>query len=192
MALWTSGVTWNSGALWGPAAPPPLSAPANTHKKENTMQRSNYYPPHLAERPEWHINFAAKLATYGPGLGLTTAQVNNAVADNLYLAHGLGDWISAVRELGPAATAALRVLESGTGGDPFTFTLFTPPALPALPAGVTEVLPGALTRTFGLAQVIKGLPGYTPRPCPTIPTSRRRTRPLMPRRCGRRCRASWI
>lgn len=161
MALWTSGVTWSSGALWGPSAMLPVSAPANTQPKHSVMKRSDYYPVILSQRPEWHTNFAAKLAVYGPGLGLTTAQINNAVADNLYLAYGLGDWISAVREHGPASTAALRVLESGTGGDPFTFTLFTPPALPALPGGVTAVLPGALTRTFGLAQVIKGLPAYT-------------------------------
>ena len=161
MPLWNSGVTWTSGARWGPAAPPSFPAPANTKTKRSTMKRTYYYPIALAQRPEWHTNFAAKLALYGPTLGLTTAQVNNGVADNLYLAHGLGDWISAVRELGPAATAALRVLESGTGGDPFTFTLFTPPTLPALPAGVTEVLPGALNRTFALVQVIKGLPGYT-------------------------------
>ena len=161
MPLWNSGVTWTSGALWGPAAPPSFPAPANTKTKRSTMKRTYYYPIALAQRPEWHTNFAAKLALYGPTLGLTTAQVNNGVADNLYLAHGLGDWISAVREFGPAATGALRVLESGTGGDAFTFTAFTAPTLPTLPAGVTEVLPGALTRTFGLVQAIKGLPGYT-------------------------------
>jgi hypothetical protein len=161
MPLWNSSAVWTSGALWGPVAPPPVPAPRNTKPKRSTMQRQPYYPPILAQRPEWHTNFAAKLALYGPALGLTTAQVNNGVADNLYLAHGLGDWISAVREFGPAATGALRVLESGTGGDAFTFTAFTAPPLPTLPSGVTEVLPGALTRTFGLVQVIKGLPGYT-------------------------------
>lgn len=161
MTLWNSGVTWNSGALWGPPAVPAFPAPQNTQTRRNTMQRANYYPALLAQRPEWHINFAAKLPIYGPTLGLTTAQINNAVADNLYLAHGLGDWISAVREFGPAATGALRVLESGTGGAAFAFTVFTAPTLPTLPAGVTEVLPGALTRTFGLVQVVKGLPGYT-------------------------------
>lgn len=161
MPLWNSGVSWNSGALWGPASPPSVPAPRNTKQKASTMQRSYYYPTVLAERPEWHTNFAAKLLIYGPMLDLSPAQINTAAADNLYLAYALGEWIKRVREFGPAATGALRVLESGTGGDGFTFTAFTPPTLPTLPGGVTEVLPGALTRTFGLVQAIKGAPGYT-------------------------------
>ena len=107
------------------------------------------------------MNLAAKLPGYGPGLGLLTAQINNSVADNLTLAYGLGEWIGAVRELGPAATANLRVLENGTGGDPFAFTTFAAPTPPTLPAGADPVLPGALRRVFNLVQVIKSLPGYT-------------------------------
>ncbi|MBE7495353.1 MAG: hypothetical protein HS117_10425 [Verrucomicrobiaceae bacterium] len=160
MALWNSGITWTSGALWGPAAPPSGPTPANTKPKRNTMPRDKFYPALLAEQPEWHNNLAAKFPLYGPALGFTPAQINNAVADNLYLAYALGDWITRVREFGPAATAALKDLRTGTGNDPFTFTAFTPPTLPTLPAGVTDVLPGALDRTFGLVQGIKGAPGY--------------------------------
>lgn len=161
MALWNSSVTWNSNALWSPSAVPPAASQRNAKTKRNTMQRAKYYPNTLAERPEWHTNFAVKLPIYAAVLGLTPAQLNNAIADNLYLAYGLGDWISAVRELGPAATGALRVLETGTGGDPFTFTTLAPPPPPTLPAGITVVMPGALDRTFGLVQAIKGNPAYT-------------------------------
>ncbi|MFN0075462.1 MAG: hypothetical protein ACKVY0_03195 [Prosthecobacter sp.] len=125
------------------------------------MKRSNYYPNQLPERPEWHTNFAAKLQIYGPALPLTAAQINAAVADNRYLAYGLGDWISNVRDFAPACTAALANLATGTGGEAFVFTPYNTPVLPTLPAGITEVLPGALDRTFRLVQVIKGLPGYT-------------------------------
>lgn len=161
MALWSSGVTWSSGVLWGPAPPAPLPASSNTQRKRNNMKRSEYYPQILTAQPEWHTNFAAKAQEYGPTLPLTDAQVNHTVADNERLAYGLGDWIKQVREFGPAATGSLEVLRYGTGGAAFTFTAFNAPPLPALPPGVTEVLPGALNRTFALVQVIKGLPGYT-------------------------------
>jgi hypothetical protein len=163
MALWNSGVSWNSGALWSPAATPPAATPRNhrTHNRHTRMKRNDYYPKLVPERPEWHTNLAAKLQTYGPALPLTTAQINTAVADNLYLAYGLGDWIGNVREFSPACTAALVNLSTGTGGEAFVFTPYNAPALPTLPVGITEVLPGALDRTFRMVQVIKGLSGYT-------------------------------
>lgn len=161
MALWNSGVTWSSGFLWGPSASPAGPTRENTKTKRNTMQRDDYYPKRLAERPEWHANFAAKFQIYGPQLGYSAAEIDAAVADNLYLAYGLGDWISSVREFGPASTAALKTLASGTGSAPFVFTAYVAPTLPALPAGITAVLPGARDRTFGLIQGIKGRPGYT-------------------------------
>jgi hypothetical protein len=163
MALWNSSVTWTSGALWSPAALPPVATTRNNkrHQKHTHMKRNDYYPKLLPERPEWHINLAAKIQIYGPGLPLTAAQINEAVADNRYLAYGLGDWISNVRDFAPSCTAALVDLSTGTGGDPFVFTPYNAPVLPTLPVGITEVLPGALDRTFKLVQVIKGLPGYT-------------------------------
>lgn len=83
------------------------------------------------------------------------------MADNLYLAYGLGDRIRSVREFGPASTSSLVTLATGTGTDPFVFTPYNAPALPTLPAGAGPVLPGALKRTFKLVQVMKGLPPYT-------------------------------
>lgn len=161
MALWNSGTLWSSGALYGPAALPSGSRANTKPKSTNTMPRSEYYPKLLSEQPDWHLNFAAKLPLYGATLGMTAPQIDNAVADNLYLAYGLGIWRTQVREFGPAATASLETLRYGTGANAFVFTAFNAPALPTLPVGVTEVPPGALARTFGLVRGLKGKPGYT-------------------------------
>ncbi|MBE7496938.1 MAG: hypothetical protein HS117_18505 [Verrucomicrobiaceae bacterium] len=124
------------------------------------MKRNDYYPRRESERPEWHLNFAAKLPVYGPTLGLTAAQINNAVADNLTLAYGLGEWRTNVREFGPAGTASLKDLESGTGSAAFVFPAYDAPALPTLPVGADPVKPGALERTFLLVQEMKGKQAY--------------------------------
>lgn len=161
MALWNSGATWNSGVLWGPAAPPSGPPSRNRDRKSKTMKRNDYYPNRQAEQPEWHTNFAAKLQQYGPALPLTTGQIANGAADNLLLAYGLGEWIVNVREFGPACTADLGRLLTGTGEAAFAFTGYAAPAAPALPPGADPVTPGALTRTFDLVQIIKRSPGYT-------------------------------
>lgn len=160
MALWNSGVTWSSGTLWGPSALPSGPSNANSKTTKTPMKRETYYPRLVAERPEWHANFAAKLIIYGPILGLTPAQVNQGVADNLYLAYGLGDWISNVRDFAPACTSGLVTLSIGTGSEAYVFKPYTAPDLPTLPVGIT-VTPGALTRTFGLIKGIKGMAPYT-------------------------------
>ena len=161
MALWSSGVTWSSGTLWGPVPTPPAPGYANTPHKHKHMRRDNYYPRRLAERPEWHINFAAKIQIHGPALNLTATQINNAVADNLTLAYGLGDWLTNVRDLGPTATASLKLLNNGTGTTPYVFPTYTVATPPTLPAGITSVQPGALGRTFLLIHEIKGKATYT-------------------------------
>ena len=161
MALWNSGVTWSSNTLWGPSAPPSGLPYQNTQPKSKPMKRNDFYPRRVAERPEWHALLAAKLPIHGPTLDLTTAQINNGVADNLLLAYGYGDWKTNLYELGPAGTASLELLASGTGSDPFVFPTYTAPTPPTLPAGITAVLPGALGRTFLLVQEMKAKPGYT-------------------------------
>jgi hypothetical protein len=125
------------------------------------MKRKYFYPADFAERPEWHANLALKLQLYGLALGLTPAEINAGVADNLLLAYALGVWITNVREYAPACTAILETLARGTGVDPFVFPTCTAPPLPTLPAGITAVLPGALDRTMRLAKRIKTLHGYT-------------------------------
>ena len=125
------------------------------------MKRKFYYPGDSAFRPEWHANFAAKLLQYGATLTLPAGEMNAGVADNLYLAYALGVWITNVREYAPACTSSLDTLARGTGAEAFVFPLCIVPALPTLPAGITEVLPGALDRTFRLVRLIKTRPGYT-------------------------------
>ena len=93
------------------------------------MKRQYYYPRVLAARPEWHKNMANKLPGYTTNLPLTTDQVNQGVGDNLMLYYGLGAWITNVRDFAPACTADLRVLEFGTGPDPFAFTSYAAPQL---------------------------------------------------------------
>ena len=161
MALWNSGVMWSSGSLWGPSAPaaaPPLHNPKT---KRPTMKRNEYYPRQLGDRPEWHHNFATKLPGYATAFGLSTGVVNAAVADNLTLAYGLGDWITNVRKFAPACTAGLELLASGSGDGDFAFPGYTAPTPPPLPGGITAVLPGALDRTFLLVKEIKGKKAYT-------------------------------
>lgn len=161
MALWNSGVTWSSGALWSPTVSPPGGTSHHHRTQHSTVKRNNYYPRREPERPEWHLNFAGKLPTHGPTVGLSTAQINNSVADNLTLAYGLGEWKTNLYELGPAGTASLRELESGTGTGAFAFPTYTAPAPPTLPPTADPVKPGALERTFLLVQEIKSKPGYT-------------------------------
>lgn len=160
MALWNSGVTWNSGALWSAAAPSPGTSSHRHRTQPKVMRRNNYYPRRESERPEWHANFAAKLPLYGPTLGLTALQIANAVADNLWLAYGLGEWKTNLYELGPSGTASLRELESGTGDAAFVFPTYAAPTPPTLPPTADPVKPGALERTFLLVQEMKGKQAY--------------------------------
>ena len=159
MPLWSSGVTWNSGALWSPV-PPAGASRVNSHSPPKIM-RDEFYPNSIAVQADWHLNFAIKFPLYGATLGKSPLQINNAVADNLTLAYGLGELRTSVREFGPASTASLDLLKKGTGGDPFAFTTYTAPTPPTLPVGADPVLPGALVRTFGLIKGLKGEPGYT-------------------------------
>ncbi len=160
MPTWNSGSTWNSGILWGPAIP---ASPRirNPKRQPHTMKRQPYYPKLQPQQPEWHHNLATKLPGYATALGLDTAEVNAAVADNLTLAYGLGDWITNVRKFAPACTAGLELLASGSGDGDFAFPGYTAPTPPPLPGGITAVLPGALDRTFLLVKEIKGKKAYT-------------------------------
>ena len=152
MALWNSGLKWSSSILWGPSSGPPNT---NIKSKSKPMRRDNFYPRRVSDRPEWHNNFAAKLLLRGPGLGLTSDQIDNGVADNLTLGYALGDWKTNLYEIGPAGTASITILESGTGTAAFVFPTYSAPPPPTLPAGADPVLPGALDRTFNLVQIIK-------------------------------------
>ncbi len=161
MALWSSGASWSSGILWSSAAPPSGGSTKNKQQKHNTMLRKKYYPQRIEERGPWHSNLAAKLAIYAGILELSPTQSNGGIADNLTLAYGLGSWRLNQHSVGPACTAALADLASGTAGDPFVFPTVTVPTPPTLPVGITSVLPGALDRTFLLVKEIKAKKTYT-------------------------------
>lgn len=158
MALWNGGGTWNSGLLWGPSVPPPLIFRNPKQKKNRTMKRQRYFPKLVPARPDWFGNYAAQLALANATLDLTPADVTASVADARYLEYVSGLWLTATREFGPAATAALEELYDDAGPDPFVLPVFT---APALPAGVVAVPPGALQRIFAFVQVIKTSPNYT-------------------------------
>lgn len=133
----------------------------NRKTKHTRMKRKYFYPSDSSDQPDWHLNFAAKVAFYGALLGMTEAEIKAAVADNLYMAYALGEWINNVREYAPACTSILETLARGTGPEPFVFPAYVPPPLPTLPVGVTEVLPGALDRTLRLAKRLKTADAYT-------------------------------
>lgn len=161
MAQWSSGATWSSGVLWGSASPPLPTFENTRQRRQPTMKRQPYYPKKTGDQAEWHTNFATKLPGYASTLGLIQAEEDNAVADNLILAYGLGGWILAVREHGTACTQSLDTLSYGTGSTNFAFPTAQLPPLPTLPAGITGVKPGALQRTFDLVGILKRKPGYT-------------------------------
>ena len=156
MATWNN-ATWNSGALWGPATPQPPATTNTNKRKTNTMKRQRYFPATVAARPEWFGHLAAQLPVAKAELGLPSAEVTAIVADARFCEYVTGAWITAAREFGPAATAAIEELYDGSGASPFVLPAFT---APALPAGVTAVPPGALQRIFTFVQAIKSRPGY--------------------------------
>jgi hypothetical protein len=125
------------------------------------MKRQPFYPKSLSEQAEWHRNLATKLPGYAEPLTLTAAEVDSAVADNLMLSYALSEWIVSVRDFAPSCTASLETLSSGTGSVTYAFPTHQVPAPPTLPNGITGVKPGALDRTFKLAQLIKSRAGYT-------------------------------
>jgi hypothetical protein len=155
---WNSGLTWSSGSLWGPAPPQPPLVRHNTQPRKRTMKRQEYYPTRLSLQPEWHFNYADRLAENGAAMGLLAADVTASVNDSRHLGYGLGAWLTKVREFGPGATAELETLKFGTGGTAFELPAFT---APTPPTGLTDVLPGALARIFKYVQTIKAAPGYT-------------------------------
>lgn len=157
MANWNDGSTWSSGILWGPIVPPPVTFQPKP-KTKPTMKRQPYFPSRISERPDWFGNFATQLPLANPQLALPAATVTAGVADARYLEYAAGAWLNAVREFGPASTAAIESLYDGPGPVPFVLPVFTPPALPA---GVTPVGAGALARIFALVGTIKLQPAYT-------------------------------
>ena len=125
---------------------------------KGTMKRQNYYPSRSTDQIPWLSNFSLKLPGYETGLSLPSAHVDACVASCNFLIYMLGEWLTAVRTFGPAATSAMDLLASGSGPGPVVLPVFT---IPALPTGVASVPPGALNRLFDLVQIIKNSVGFT-------------------------------
>ena len=116
------------------------------------MKRNTYYPVRQADQIIWLGNFSGKLPALAAALGLTAAQVNDAVADCGWLIYVLQSWLPAGRAWALATTDAVTDALSGDGTTLMVLPVFT---APALPAGVVPVNTGALNRIFALVQAIK-------------------------------------
>jgi hypothetical protein len=100
----------------------------------------------------WLGNFKEKLPGYATALGLTVAQVADAVADCAWLEYLLKSWLPAERAFDQACTETLLAARSGAGAEAMSLPAFN---APALPSGVAAVAPGALERIIALVYVIK-------------------------------------
>jgi len=163
MANWNQ-FAWSAGTLWGPA-PAGAQFHRNKNKNKKNMKKLPFFPRLIEARPEWFGTYGTQLNALGVSiLALAAPDVAASVADARYLEYCSGSWLAAVREFGPACTAALTVLYDQAAADPFVLPAFAPPPLPAanppLPA-VVAVAPGALQRIFAYVQIIKKQPTYT-------------------------------
>jgi hypothetical protein len=166
-AYWDSGdpemyfdnpnLRWGSPAyLLEPGDPgyvPPFPSGNETSKtKKKHMKHQDYYPGRVAEQIAWLQNFADKLPGRATALGLAPALVIALVADALWLAYVLQNWLDAVRAFSLGCTQTALAVQTGTGSAAVALNTFT---APALPTGVTPQLPGSLNRIFTAVQDIK-------------------------------------
>jgi hypothetical protein len=121
------------------------------------MKRQRYFPRKVAQQIIWLENFRTKLASYAVALGLTTDQVNAAIADARWLVYLLLQWQPAVKAWALATTDAVDLAESGDGTALMALPVFT---APTPPTGVVPVNTGALDRIFALVNTINQSSGY--------------------------------
>ena len=145
---WDSG-TWDGG-FWD--EPPSDYFQTKTKTKQPKMRRQEYYPSRIASQVTWLANYFTKLPTYGPICGVIAADVTASVNDAKWCYYVLGLWLSAVRAFAPSTTDAVDDVLTGAGASVVVLPTFVPPALPA---GVTAQLPGALNRIFELIAKMK-------------------------------------
>ncbi len=153
---WDSGF-WDGG-FWDSDVPPPLQNNQTKPKKHKPMKRQKYYPSRLADQANWLENYAAKVAIYGATLGLTAGEITATVNDARWCHYVIGTWLTAVRAFAPSTTDAMDDVLTGGGNSAVVLPAFT---APALPAGTTAQLPGALTRIFDHIGAMKHAAGYT-------------------------------
>jgi hypothetical protein len=122
------------------------------------MKRQRFFPTAVEARPGWFNTYATQLVIANATLDLDPADVTATVNDALYCKYTCGVWLTGARDLGPAATSSVENLFTGVGATAVVLPVFT---VPALPAGVTAVPPGALNRIFTFVQTIKSSKNYT-------------------------------
>jgi hypothetical protein len=122
------------------------------------MKRQNYFPSRLANQANWLENYAAKVAVYGATLGLSAGEITDTADDAKWCHYVIGTWLTAVRAFTPSTTDAVDDVLTGGGNTAVVLPTFI---APALPAGTTAQLPGALTRIFDLVGAMKRSAGYT-------------------------------
>jgi hypothetical protein len=121
------------------------------------MKRQRYYPSRFAEQIPWLENFRTKIGGYVVTLGLDPAKATAIVGDCRFAIYVLSQWLPAARAFTPASTYGIDQILQGEGADPMVLPVFT---APALPAGVTAVPPGVLTRLFDFVEEIKAADAY--------------------------------
>jgi len=121
------------------------------------MTRLPFFPELIGDWAAWYGNFGDEVVGQTADLPLDPAITLLRAADAKYLAYAVGPWLTQVRAFSATGTAAISVLQYGTGTDPFAMPLFTPPVLPA---GVVPVKPGAHDRLMLFVQDIKNAAGY--------------------------------
>ncbi|MBI3878567.1 MAG: hypothetical protein HY301_00685 [Verrucomicrobia bacterium] len=122
------------------------------------MKRQDYYPSRIGDQVNWLDNYSDKLPIHGTTLGVLAADVTASVADGKWCKYVLGSWLTAVRAFSPSTTDAVDDVLTGAGASAIVLPTFTGPALPA---GVTAQLPGALARIFALIAKMKLSGNYT-------------------------------
>lgn len=118
------------------------------------MALQSYFPTAEAERIVWLGNFRSKIATHGPNLGLSAAEITDLQADLAYYLWLLQTWNPAVQHYAQAATAYKNLIAHGEGN----------PALPALTPAANMPPPrpaGVLSRTFAQIARLKTHPGFS-------------------------------
>lgn len=115
------------------------------------MKRQEYYPSRVTNQIAWLLNFADKLPGKATVLGLAPELVAALVADALWLAYVLQNWLDAVRTFSLGCTQTAIAAQTGDGGA----VVLPGFVAPALPTGVTPQNEGALTRIFTAVQDVK-------------------------------------
>jgi hypothetical protein len=119
------------------------------------MPNQSYFPASEADRVLCLTNLVAKLSVQDPNVGLSTAEISNAVADSLCYMWIVKDWNGAHQQKARETTTYKALIANGTGSDivPLSASLVVDQA-PAMR------IPGVLTRISTLVQKIKLSPSY--------------------------------